>query len=327
MPAAPRIEPATIGAMSEAARLLSEGRLVALPTETVYGLAANAADDDAVAAIFAAKDRPRFNPLIVHVPGVAAAARLALFDEPARRLAGRFWPGPLTLVLPRRSGARLSLLVSAGLDSVALRAPDHPVPQTVLRLCGLPLAAPSANRSGRVSPTTAAHVALSLGSRVELILDGGPCRVGIESTVLDLTRGRPRLLRPGAVTLEQLESELGPIEAAPEGADAAPRSPGRLQIHYAPEHPLRLEARTVGVEEALLAFGPDPPAGAHTMLNLSPDGDLREAAAHLFAYMRTLDASGAAAIAVMPIPDIGLGRAINDRLRRAAAHGRAGPRR
>jgi L-threonylcarbamoyladenylate synthase len=315
-PTSSRIEPATLGAVAEAARLIAAGRLVALPTETVYGLAADAGSDRAVAAIFAAKERPRFNPLIVHVPGGSAADRLGRLDARAARLIARFWPGPLTLVVPRRPGARLSLLVSAGLDSVALRAPAHPVAQALLRFCGRPLAAPSANRSGRVSPTTARHVSESLGASVDLVLDAGPCRVGIESTVLELLGERPRLLRPGGVTLEQLQAELGQIEMG--GADERPASPGQLTSHYAPERPLRLEATSVTSDEALLAFGPAPLPGAKVTLNLSPSGDLAEAAAHLFAYLRELDGSGAQTIAAMPIPSTGLGAAINDRLRRAA---------
>jgi len=317
----PRIEAATIGATAEAARLILQGRLVALPTETVYGLAGDAANDAAVAAIFAAKDRPQFNPLIVHVPGGAAADRLGILDARAVGLIRRFWPGPLTIVAPRRPRAPLSLLVSAGLDTVALRAPAHPVAQALLRFCGRPLAAPSANRSGRVSPTTAAHVAESLGGAVDLILDAGPCRIGLESTVVDLTGPAARLLRPGAITLEELEAELGSVEIPAEvgGADARPAAPGQLPSHYAPRLPLRLEATSVAADEALLAFGPTPPAGALVTLNLSPRGDLTEAAAHLFAHLHALDRSGARAIAAMPVPEHGLGRAINDRLRRAAA--------
>jgi L-threonylcarbamoyladenylate synthase len=303
--------------VAEAARLVVAGRLVAIPTETVYGLAADAGNDAAVAAIFAAKDRPHFNPLIVHVPGAAAADRLGRLDQRAAGLIARFWPGPLTLVVPRRPRARLSLLVSAGLDTVALRAPAHPVAQALLRLCGRPLAAPSANRSGRISPTSAQHVAEGLGAAVDLILDAGPCPVGIESTVIDLCGERPRLLRPGGVTLEQLRAALGEVEIG--GDEARPSSPGQLASHYAPEHPLRLEATAVAADEALLAFGRAPLDGALITRNLSPSGDLAEAAAHLFAFLRELDRSGARAIAVMPIPDDGLGRAINDRLRRAAA--------
>ncbi|HXV23046.1 MAG TPA: L-threonylcarbamoyladenylate synthase [Alphaproteobacteria bacterium] len=315
--ASPCIEPARLGAIAKAACLIAAGRLVALPTETVYGLAGDAGNDRAIAAIFAVKNRPTFNPLIVHVPGPAAADRLGRMDGRAVRLAARFWPGPLTLVLPRRPNADLSLLVSAGLDSVALRAPAHSVAQTLLRLCGRPLAAPSANPSGRLSPTSAAHVAEALGGRVDLILDGGPCPVGIESTVLDLTGETARLLRPGAITLEQLKAELGRVETG--GDEERPSAPGQLPTHYAPDLPLRLNARDVASDEALLAFGPSAPKGALVTLNLSPAGDLGEAAAHLFAYLRELDRSGARAIAAMPIPEQGLGRAINDRLRRASA--------
>ncbi|MCI0430138.1 MAG: threonylcarbamoyl-AMP synthase [Rhodospirillales bacterium] len=312
----PRIKP-SLGAIAEAARLIRDGRLVALPTETVYGLAADAGNDRAVAAIFAAKARPQFNPLIVHVLDAAAADRLGRLDGRAFRLAERFWPGPLTLVAPRRPRARLSLLVSAGLETVALRVPAHPVARTLLSLCARPLAAPSANRSGQVSPTTAQHVAESLGGAVALILDGGRCPVGVESTVLELTGEAVRLLRPGGVTLEQLEAELGRVEIASDRE--RPSAPGQLPSHYAPELPLRLGATAVAADEALLAFGANPPPGARATLNLSPQGDLTEAAAHLFAYLRELDRSGARAIAAMPIPETGLGRAINDRLRRAAA--------
>jgi L-threonylcarbamoyladenylate synthase len=313
----PSIVPATLSGIAKAAQVIRQGRLVAIPTETVYGLAADAGHDAAVAAIFTAKDRPSFNPLIVHVPNATIAERFGRLDAPAARLAQRFWPGALTLVVPRRRHARLSLLVSAGLDTVALRVPAHPVAQSLLRLCGRPLAAPSANRSGRISPTTAAHVAESLGGAVELILDGGPCAIGLESTVVDMTGTAPRLLRPGGVPLEQIEAELGRLEIV--GDPGLPMSPGQLPTHYAPERPMRLEVTTVAPDEALLAFGPNPPAGAQTMLNLSTAGDLTEAASHLFDYLRKLDQSGARRIAAMPIPEHGLGRAINDRLRRAAA--------
>ena len=311
------IRPATLADIAEGARILREGRLVAMPTETVYGLAADAGNDAAVARIFAAKNRPSFNPLIVHVPDTAAADRLGCLDARAVRLAKHFWPGALTIVVRRRRGARLSLLVSAGLDTVALRVPAHPVAQSLLRLCGIPLAAPSANRSGRVSPTAATHVQESLGSAVDLTLDGGPCPIGLESTVVELTRPVPRLLRAGGVPLELIEAELGRLESAEDAT--RPASPGQLPSHYAPELPLRLEATSVDADEALLAFGPNPPAGAHATLNLSVGGDLTEAASHLFDYLRNLDQSGARRIAAMPIPDHGLGRAINDRLRRAAA--------
>jgi len=313
-----RLVPASDAAIDRAAQLLCAGELVAFPTETVYGLGGDARDEDAVARIFAAKGRPRFNPLIVHVPDLAAAEALAAFDERARLAARHFWPGPLSLVLPRRADSGLSLLASAGLDTVALRAPAHPVAQALLRAAKRPIAAPSANRSGRVSPTTAAHVAAELGDRVALVLDAGACPVGIESTVLDLTGAAPALLRPGGVTLEQLTAIFGHIETAPPG-ESAPRSPGRLPSHYAPGLPLRLDVSNARPGEALLAFGPAPPSGFAEVLFLSQSGDLVEAAANLFAMLRRLDRPEFTGIAVMPIPDKGLGRAINDRLRHAAA--------
>jgi L-threonylcarbamoyladenylate synthase len=313
--AVPLIEAATPGAISRAAELLRAGHLVAFPTETVYGLGGDATDERAIAEIFAAKGRPRFNPLIVHIPGLAEAETLAIFDKRAQKLAARFWPGPLTVVLPRRSDSRLSLLCSAGLDTVAIRAPAHPVAQALLHETGRPIAAPSANRSGRVSPTEAAHVAEELGNRVAMILDGGRTPVGLESTVLDLSAETPVLLRPGGVTAEQLTDLLGPV-AAPAGG--RPKSPGMLASHYAPSLPLRLEAVRARPGEALLAFGPETPPGFAEVLWLSRTGDLAEAAANLFAMLRRLDRSPFAAIAVMPIPEHGLGHAINDRLRRAA---------
>jgi L-threonylcarbamoyladenylate synthase len=298
----------------EAAELLRSGGLVAFPTETVYGLGADATNDIAVASIFAVKRRPRFNPLIVHFSGIEAAERLVCLDSRARHLARRFWPGPLTMVLPRREDSGLSLLVSAGLDTVAVRTPDHPVARALLNACGRPVAAPSANVSGRISPTTAAHVATELGEQVALILDGGPCRVGVESTVLDLSGTPPILLRPGGISVEELRDILGPIATPEEGAV---RAPGMLRRHYAPSRPLRLNARESGADEALLGFGPDIAAAT---LNLSRRGDLVEAAANLFAMLRALDqAPGYAVIAVAPIPENGLGVAINDRLRRAAS--------
>jgi L-threonylcarbamoyladenylate synthase len=309
------IAPASPQAIRSAAELLKAGQLVAFPTETVYGLGGDATNERAVAEIFAAKGRPRFNPLIVHVPGLAEAEALAAFDDRARRTAGRFWPGPLTLVLRRRGDSGLSLLASAGLDTVAIRAPAHEVAQALLRETGRPIAAPSANRSGRVSPTEAAHVFEELGDRVGLILDGGRTPVGLESTVLDLSGEAPALLRPGGVTLEQLTELLGPI-AAP--AAGQPKSPGMLASHYAPSLPLRLEVVGARPGEALLAFGLAPPGFAE-VLWLSRTGDLAEAAANLFAMLRRLDRPPFTGIAVMPIPEHGLGRAINDRLRRAAA--------
>jgi L-threonylcarbamoyladenylate synthase len=314
----PLIQPATPETLAQAAGLLREGRIVAFPTETVYGLGGDATSDAAVAAIFAAKGRPLFNPLIVHVPGLAEAETLAVFDERARRAARHFWPGPLTLVLRRCDDCPVSLLASAGLDTIALRVPSHPVAQALLRATGRPLAAPSANRSGRVSPTEADHVAAELRDAAVLILDGGPCAVGLESSVLDLSGAEPTLLRPGGLTLEALTEILGPVAVAA-GDPSAPRSPGQLASHYAPRLPLRKGAMSARPGEALLAFGPNPPSGFAAMLNLSPRGDLVEAAANLFAMLRRLDRPDFAGIAAMPIPETGLGRAINDRLRRAAA--------
>jgi L-threonylcarbamoyladenylate synthase len=308
--------PATPEAIARAAALLRAGRLVAFPTETVYGLGGDATNERAVADIFAAKGRPRFNPLIVHVPGLAEAETLAVFNVPARRAAARFWPGPLSLVLRRRADSGLSLLASAGLDTVAIRAPAHPVAHALLRETGLPIAAPSANRSGRISPTEAVHVAEELGDDVALILDGGRTPVGLESTVLDLSGEAPALLRPGAVSLERLTEVLGPVEAS---EPARVRSPGMLASHYAPTLPLRLGATDASAGEALLAFGPDAPQGFAETLWLSRSSDLTEAAANLFAMLRRLDRPCFSGIAVMPIPERDLGRAINDRLRRAAA--------
>ena len=276
----------------------------------------DATDERAVAEIFAVKGRPRFNPLIVHVPGLIEAEALAVFDERAQRAAARFWPGPLALVLPRRTDIGLSMLASAGLDTVAVRAPAHEIPQALLRETGAPIAAPSANRSGRVSPTEAAHVAEELGDRIPLILDGGPTPVGLESTVLDLSGETPVLLRPGAITAEQLTKLIGPI-ATP--AAGPLKSPGMLASHYAPSLPLRLDAVSGRPGETLLAFGPEAPSGFAKVLFLSRSGDLAEAAANLFAMLRRLDRPPSTGIAVMPIPEDGLGRAINDRLRRAAA--------
>lgn len=309
--------------IAAAARALRDGRLVAFPTETVYGLGGDACNDRAVAAIFAVKGRPSFNPLIVHLPSLAAADALVRIDATAERLAARFWPGPLTLVLPRRADCPVSLLASAGLDTLAVRVPAHPVAQSLLAAAERPLAAPSANRSGRVSPTTAQHVVdgfagLPADERrdLALVLNGGPCAVGVESTVLDLSGPQPRLLRPGGVTEEELSALLGPL--TPPVAKGPLRSPGQLASHYAPERPLRLNVTAPRPDEALLAFGPMPPQAA-VSANLSPSGDLAEAAANLFAFLRKLDRPEVSAIAVMPIPERGLGRAINDRLRRAAA--------
>jgi L-threonylcarbamoyladenylate synthase len=310
------IAPVSAAAIASAAALLHAGRLVAFPTETVYGIGGDATNDHAVAAIFAAKSRPRFNPLIVHIRDLAEAERLAVFNSPARHAAARFWPGPLTLVLPRQPSAGVSLLASAGLDTVAVRVPAHPVAQALLREAGRPIAAPSANRSGRVSPTEAVHVAEDLGDDVAMILDGGPTPLGLESTVMDLSGEAPALLRPGAVTLEALTELLGPIALPRTGL---PKSPGMLASHYAPQLPVRVAATEARPGEALLAFGPDAPSGFAEVLWLSRSGDLAEAAANLFAMLRQLDRPSFTGIAVMPIPEHGLGRTINDRLRRAAA--------
>jgi L-threonylcarbamoyladenylate synthase len=309
-----RLNPDDAG-LARAVALLASGACVAFPTETVYGLGADASRDDAVGAIYAAKGRPAHNPLIVHLPDLDAAALLADFSDPARALAAAFWPGPLTLVLPRRRGAVLSELVTAGLDSVALRVPAAPVAQALLRRSGRPLAAPSANPSGRISATTADHVLDGLGSRIAAVIDGGPCAVGLESTIVDLT-GAPRLLRPGGVAAEALARVLdAPLDAAQVIDDIAPAAPGMMTSHYAPRARVRLNATAACADEVLLGFGPVRDAA----LNLSETGDLAEAAAGLFAALHRLDTGGAAAIAVSPIPDTGLGRAINDRLRRAAA--------
>lgn len=302
--------------IERAAAALAAGKLVAFPTETVYGLGADATSDRAVASVFAAKGRPHFNPLIVHVAGLADAGREAIVTPLAERLAARFWPGPLTLVLKRRNEARVSLLAGAGLDTLALRVPDHTVAQALIRALGRPIVAPSANRSGRLSPTSAAHVAEELGDKVAMILDGGPTRLGIESTVIDLSSDEPALLRPGALAREEITAITDPLRG---GATAKIASPGMLESHYAPERPLRLNAARAASDEALLAFGADVPQGAARALNLSPGGDLIEAAANLFAFLRALDAPPARAIAVMSIPEHGLGEAINDRLKRAAA--------
>lgn len=311
------IHAATPEAIGQAAQALARGEIVAFPTETVYGLGANALDASAIAKIFAAKDRPRFNPLIVHVPGSHEAEAYAVVDETARRLMDAFWPGPLSLVLPRRAGSAIADLATAGLGTVALRAPSHPVARALLQAARLPIAAPSANRSGRISPTTAAHVEAELGSLPAMILDGGPCALGLESTVLGVEGDEVSLLRLGALPREAIEAVLGHALAGPKGGARA-ISPGQLATHYAPSTPLRLDATDPRAGEVLLAFGPDVPACEGAMLNLSPQGDLTEAAVHFFAMLRELDAAGAAAIAVMPIPRRGLGEAINDRLKRAA---------
>ncbi len=323
------IKTATPDTIAEAARLLVAGEVVAFPTETVYGLGANALDGRAVARIFEAKRRPSFNPVIVHVPDRKAAERYVEADARARALMDAFWPGPLTLVLPKKADGGLSDLVSAGLPSVAIRVPAHPVAQALLKAAGVPIAAPSANASGEPSATTPRHVQDSLGGRIPFILAAGACAVGLESTVLDLTEAKPLILRPGAVTAEDLGPYLGTV--AYDGAEdhAAPKSPGQLLKHYAPSIPVRLRAVDVNPGEALLAFGSikfmgikgvgaakDLPPAQYR--NLSEQGDLHEAAANLFTMLRDLDQTGHSGIAVMDIPAIGVGIAINDRLKRAA---------
>ena len=295
-----------------AAAALRGGGLVILPTETVYGLAADAADPRAVAAVYEAKGRPSFNPLIAHVADLATARRIARFDDRAERLAEAFWPGPLTLVLPVGDARAVCDLARAGLDTVAVRAPAHPLARRLLAAFGGPVVAPSANRSGRPSPTTFADALDETGASAAATLDGGPCAVGLESTVVALL-DEARLLRPGAVTRAQIEALIGPRAEAE--ADAK-RSPGRLARHYAPQAPVRLNAAAPEPGEAYLAFGPAP--AGETIWNLSPTGDLREAAANLFAYLRAADRTGPSGIAVAPVPQAGLGEAINDRLKRAA---------
>ena len=306
-------------AIAAAARVLSEGGLVAFPTETVYGLGADATNGEAIARLYAAKGRPRFNPLIAHVTSAAAAFAFARFSFRAKKLAETFWPGPLTLVLPKADGCPVSELATAGLDSIAVRVPAHPVARDLLKTFGKPVVAPSANQSGHVSPTTAAHVRADLDGRVDLILDGGPTDVGIESTIVSCL-DMPTLLRPGGLPREDIERALGHalLDLEHPISDEAPLAPGMLASHYAPRTPLRLNVRNVRAGEALLAFGRDVPKAGH-VLNLSLTGDLVEAAANLFSHLRALDASGVSAIAVMPISNDGLGEAINDRLARAAA--------
>ncbi|MCZ6636970.1 MAG: L-threonylcarbamoyladenylate synthase [Alphaproteobacteria bacterium] len=306
-------------AIDEAAALIRAGGLVAFPTETVYGLGADATNDRAVADIFEAKGRPRFNPLIVHFSGLDDIAAEVEMDDRARALAAAFWPGPLTLVLTRKPASNLSRLVSAGLDTVAVRLPAHPIARELIAAAHRPLAAPSANRSGDISPTNADHVARSLGAGPALILDGGATKIGIESTVVDLSTPMATLLRPGAVTVGEIVGLIGALDTAPTVPGGGPeKSPGRQERHYAPRHPLRINVTAPEPGEALLAFGPRVPKGAGPTLNLSPNGDVGEAAANLFAMLHELDAQGCDGIAAMPVPETGLGAAINDRLRRAA---------
>ncbi len=316
-------------AFEAAATCLRAGGLVAFPTETVYGLGADAQNALAVAKLYEAKGRPAFNPLIAHVESLAAAEALAIFNADAHRLARQFWPGPLTLVLRKQPGCPVSDLATAGLGTVALRVPDHPAAQAILKAFGGAVVAPSANCSGHVSPTTADHVMADLAGRIELVIDGGPTQIGLESTIIACL-DEPVLLRPGGIAREDVEAVLQrPLASHPHAHDGhaapdatnAPLAPGLLAQHYAPRAEVRLDARQVAPDEVLLAFGPDLPPGADRTktLNLSPTSDLTEAAANLFGHLRHLDALGAARIAVAPIPAHGLGEAINDRLRRAAA--------
>ncbi len=306
--------------VSRAAALLRAGALVAFGTETVYGLGADACNGDAVAAIYAAKGRPSFNPLICHFADARTAFTYVTPTGLAEKLAAKFWPGPLTLVLPRAEKCPVSLLAGAGLPTLAVRVPAQETALQLLKNFAGPVAAPSANRSGRMSPTSAAHVLAELDGRIAAVLDSGPCAVGLESTVLDLSGPKPVLLRPGGISIEALETEIGPIQRAT-GAAHAPASPGMLLSHYAPTLPLRLNATVVAADEALLAFGPPLP-GAALVFQLSEGKNLAEAAARLFEGLHVLDAAGGAKIrqiAAMQVPDDGLGLAINDRLTRAAS--------
>jgi L-threonylcarbamoyladenylate synthase len=303
--------------LQKAAECIQARQLVAFPTETVYGLGADATNADAVAAIYAAKDRPSFNPLIIHIASVEAAEQLVVFDDRARTLAKICWPGALTLVLPRREDCPVSLLAGAGLDTLAVRVPAHALAQKFLEKAGVPIAAPSANRSGTVSSTTADHVRDSLGGAVDMVLDDGPCQIGLESTIIDLTEETPTLLRAGGVTIELLERQIGEIKMATDD-NTTPKAPGMLSRHYATSIPLRMDALELHEGEALLAFGGRTLGPAPAICNLSRGGDVKEAAANLFDMMRQLDKPEFSGIAVMAIPETGLGRAINDRLRRAS---------
>lgn len=319
--------PSTPAGWAEAGEMLKAGKLVAFPTETVYGLGADATNPEAIAALYAAKGRPAFNPLIVHVDSLASARKLAPFGIGALAVANAFWPGPLTLVLRRRPDCPVSELASAGLDTIALRIPSDPIAQAIIEAAGVPIAAPSANRSGKVSPTEARHVISDLDGKIDGIVIGPSATIGVESTILSFLTDPPTLLRPGAVTAGFIEEELGHrIQIGGHGADGsdanAPVAPGQLESHYAPSARVRLNAEEIRPDEAAMLFGYDLPPGienARLAINISPSGDTIEAAAKLFSTLRELDASGARTIAIMPIPEIGLGEAINDRLRRAAA--------
>ena len=318
------ILPANAASVATAARCLAEGGLIGFPTETVYGLGADASNAAAIARLYRAKGRPSFNPLIAHVGDLEAARRVGRFDAQATALAEAFWPGPLTLVLPRTKHCAVADLATAGLDTVAIRVPAHPLARKILRAFGGPVVAPSANLSGHVSPTTAAHVQSDLAGRIDMIIDGGAVAVGVESTIVGCFE-TPLLLRPGGLTRGAIERVLGRALLLPpddtHSDTSKPLAPGMLASHYAPRTPLRLNAGKIEPGEALLAFGSDQVPGvnaATVTMNLSAQGDLNEAATNLFGYLRTLDTKGARAIAVMPVPHHGLGEAINDRLRRAA---------
>lgn len=320
-PVKTQVLPADAEGIETAARLLREGQLVAFPTETVYGLGADATNPVAIAALYAAKGRPAFNPLIAHVASVEEALGLGIFSPVARKLAEAFWPGPLTLVVPLSPAGPVCELARAGLESLAIRVPDHPVAQAVLKAAGCPIAAPSANRSGHVSPSCAAHVIGDLQGRIAAVVEGGPTRVGVESTIIAVLDNEVAMLRPGGLPREAIEAVLGQALAVGRDAGSQPLAPGRLASHYAPEHALRLGATHIEEGEACLAFGPEGIEGAHPglTLNLSPTGDLAEAASRLYAFLRQLDALPSRGMAVAPIPSEGLGEAINDRLKRAAA--------
>jgi L-threonylcarbamoyladenylate synthase len=315
------ILPAGRAVVEACARTLADGGLVAFPTETVYGLGADATNAFAIARLYQAKGRPAFNPLISHVGDLAAARAVGRFDDTALVLAETFWPGPLTLVLPRAAGCSVAELATAGLETIAVRIPSHPIALAILNAFGRPVVAPSANLSGHVSPTTAAHVQGDLDGHIDLIVDGGPVEVGVESTIVGCF-DEPMLLRPGGLPREAIERVLGRALAQPPADTMSdspqPLAPGMLASHYAPRTRVRLNATRVEAGEALLAFGVPVPGADSAVMNLSPRGDLNEAAANLFGYLRALDATRATAIAVMPIPEEGLGEAINDRLRRAA---------
>lgn len=301
--------------IAAAARALREGKLVAFPTETVYGLGADATDDKAVARVYAAKGRPSFNPLIAHVPDQAQAFALGIFSAEATALAKAFWPGPLSLVVPRQPHCPVSLLASAGLDSIAIRVPAHPMALELLRAVGRPVVAPSANPSGKISPTAAEHVRRHLKGKLAMVLDGGRCKVGVESSVVSFMEAVPKLLRQGGIPRTDIENVLGHPVAA-QSHSARPHAPGQLMSHYAPHAELRLNAEAPREGEAYLGFGP---LHAHGPWTLSATGDLVEAAASLFRLLHEIDATGVTRIAVAPVPHHGLGEAINDRLMRAAA--------